>query len=114
MSVKEQILEIVGSSKSGVAYSQLMAVDEFRGECHLTHAEYPMVHYWEGLSRPAAEAILELTQAGRLKQIPTDTLAYIAQGQTLELPVFTFEHVAKAKELEHPHWMPVLLLIADD
>lgn len=110
MNFKDRIFDIVAAAKTGVVYSQLTNSDEFRGDCFISHPEFPMVRYWQGLSRPAADAILALNREGRLKQIPTDTLAYLAHGPLLELPVFTVELVAIAKDLEHPHWMPVLLV----
>ena len=113
LKIKQQILEIVDSNRAGIAYSKLTLVDELKGECLLSHSKFPMVHYWEGLSEPAAEAILELTREGKLRHEPTDTLAYLAHGQTLDLPIFTIEHVAKAAQLGTPHWMPVLLLKND-
>ena len=110
MSLKEEILSLVDSSEAGVTYSQLMDLEGLRGDCALTNREHPNVCYWKGLSRPAAEAILELKNEGRIRQEPTDTLAYIAQGLTLELPVFTAELLPVASSLDQPHWMPVLLI----
>ncbi len=111
--IKQQILQLVDSNKAGVAYSKLTLIDDLRGECLLAHPKFPMVHYWEGLSEPAAEAILELTREGKLRHEPTDKLAYLAHGQTLDLPIFTIEHVPQADQLGTPHWMPVLLLKND-
>ena len=108
--IKDRILEIVDANAAGIAYSKLTVLEELKGECLLSHPKFPMVHYWEGLSEPAAEAILELTREGKLRHEPTDTLAYVAHGQTLDLPIFTIAHVPKAAELNRPHWMPVLLL----
>lgn len=108
--VKTRILKLVDENKAGIAYSKLTTQDDLRGECLLSHGKFPMVHYWEGLSEPAAQAILELTREGVLRHEPTDTLAYVAHGQTLDLPIFRVEHVAKAAELATPYWMPVLLL----
>jgi len=112
-SVKQQILELVDANKAGIAYSKLTVIDDLRGDYRLAHPRFPMVHYWEGLSESAAEAILELTREGKLRHEPTDTLAYIAHGHTLDLPIFTIEHVPKADQLGTPHWMPVLLLKND-
>jgi hypothetical protein len=111
--LKQQILELVDSNKAGIAYSRLTTQDHLKGECLLSHPKFPMVHYWEGLSEPAAEAILELTREGILRHEPTDTLAYVAHGQTLDLPIFTIDLVTKADQLGTPHWMPVLLLKND-
>lgn len=111
--IKDQILQIVETSASGIAYSKLTLLDDLKGDCWLSHPKFPMVRYWEGLSEPAAEAIIELTREGTLRHEPTDTLAYTAQGQILDLPIFTIEHVAQADRLETPHWMPVLLLKND-
>ena len=112
MTVKEQILKLVGSSKTGLPYAQLTAHDEFKGSCALSHAKFPMVQYWQGLSQPAAEAILELATEGIIRHEPTDTLAYVAHGSTLELPIFTLDQIPHAKALAKPHWMPVLLIKA--
>lgn len=111
--LKQQILEIVDGNKAGIAYSKLMMIDDFRGACRLAHPRFPMVRYWEGLSEPAAEAILELAKAGVIRHEPTDTLAYVAQGPSLDYPIFTFELMSRAGELNSPHWMPVLLLKND-
>jgi hypothetical protein len=111
--IKQRILQIVDSNKAGVAYSKLTLMDDLKGEYLLSHPRFPMVHYWEGLSEPAAEAILELTREGKLRHEPTDKLAYVAHGQTLDLPIFTIELVTKADQLGTPHWMPVLLLKND-
>ena len=112
MNLRDQIIQLVDSSKSGITYSALTSVDGFKGTCLLTHAEFPMVHYWEGLSEPAARAIMELTTEGVIRHEPTDTLAYIAHGPTLDLPIFTVEKIMRASQLEQPHWMPVLLVKA--
>ncbi len=111
-SVKDQIMHLIDNSNAGIAYSGIMELKECQGDCALTHAEFPLVRYWEGLSRSAAEAILELTSEGRVRQEPTDTLAYIAVGPTLDRPIFTAELIEKASHLEQPHWMPVLLIKA--
>lgn len=112
MTMRDQIMQLVESSKSGLTYSKLTAVDGFQGTCLLTHAKFPMVHYWEGLNESAARAIIELTSEGLLRHEPTDTLAYVAHGPTLDLPIFTVEKIMRASELEQPHWMPVLLVKA--
>lgn len=110
LKIKQQILQLVDSNKAGLAYSKLTLLEDLRGECLLSHPKFPMVHYWQGLSEPAAEAILELTREGKLRHEPTDTLAYVAHGQTLNLPIFTIDQVPTASQLGTPHWMPVLLL----
>ena len=111
--IKQQILELVEASASGVAYTELTRIEEFKGDCCLGHPRFPLVHYWEGLSEDAAEAILELTRDGVLRHEPTDALTYVAHEQTLDLPLFTIRHMATVSELATPHWMPVLLLKND-
>jgi hypothetical protein len=111
--IKQQILALVESNKAGIAYSKLTLIEGLKGDCCLGHPRFPIVHYWEGLSETAAEAILELIREGKLRHEPTDALTYVAHGKTLDLPIFTIEHVPKAAQLGTPHWMPVLLLKND-
>ena len=112
MNLRDQLIQLVDSSKSGLTYSALASIEGFQGTCLLTHAKFPMIHYWEGLSERAAQAIIELTNEGVLRHEPTDTLAYIAHGPILDLPIFTVEKIMQVSELDQPHWMPVLLIKA--
>ncbi|MEK7357030.1 MAG: hypothetical protein AAB250_11310 [Bdellovibrionota bacterium] len=108
--LKHQILEIARRNASGITYSSLQNLPGFAGACNLANAEYVHVRFWEGLSEEAAYAIFELHSEGAIKQEPTDELAYMAAGQTLEHPLFTLDLAPQVGSLVVPHWMPVLLV----
>lgn len=108
--LKNQILEIARRNASGITYSALQNLEGFQGSCSLANADYGQVKFWEGLSEEAAFAIFELHKEGALTQEPTDELAYMAAGSTLDHPLFTLDLAPEVANLAKPHWMPVLLV----
>ena len=108
--LKKQIIEITRKNTSGITYSTLSVLEGFSGQCNLGHPDYPLIRFWEGLSEEAAEAIAELWRDGKIIHEPTDELAYMASGVTLEMPLFTTELAGQAGTLPQPHWLPVLIV----
>ena len=84
--IKAEILALADQIPGGVSYIRLAQIPGFKGELNLAHHKFPLVMFWQGLSKEAAGAIVELVEGQILTHQPTDELAYLAQGQTLDLP----------------------------
>jgi hypothetical protein len=108
--LKNAIVDLATKNPGGVSYAELMTIPGFAGEFNLVHPQFPLVLFWKGLSHDAAACVRELLDAGLVQHAPTDSLAYLAHGQTLDLPILTPELVRHAAELSAAHWMPVLIV----
>mgnify|MGYP000598567956 CR=1 FL=1 len=105
-SFKESILEFV-RSKRNVSFVEISELKGARGEVAIELGA-SNVFVWTGLSKAAADAVMELRREGKIKFSPTHILTYLCDGATLRMPQVKSARAVQ-RGYKSPHWLPVVL-----
>jgi hypothetical protein len=103
MDMKQAILDYVVSVGGGVTFVELCrSIEGFAGDLDVGILDKNIV-FWSGVSNAGMDAIIQLSEEGKLKITPTSTLCYFIDGGALNLPI-----VKQGRSYKKPHWLPVV------
>jgi hypothetical protein len=107
--MKQEIYDFIKAHK-GTSFVELERLDGFKGdgktECTMRLSENVIL--WFGISPVAANALEELIKEDKIVAIGVNSLFYLIDGGSLDLPV--------AKTMtpkKKPHWYPVVFSAND-
>ena len=102
--MEQKILGLVAERQhvSFVEIKRLLGEDS-RGEIWLYLPEHPNIILWPNMSQAMADALTSLVKTGRLYAHPSSVLVYLADGESLNLPLAKQE-----RQYKKPHWLPVV------
>lgn len=102
VTMKAKILAELQSGRR-ISFAQLVQrIPSFEGDKALGLA--PNVLLWTNVAKPAADALIELMNAGQVKLGPASKLDYLIDGIALRLPIADGPGPYK-----QPHWLPAVL-----
>lgn len=101
--MKKKILDFL-KTRDYVSFQEMNQIDGFKGDRVLELDENLVL--WQGISKEASQAILELIRAKKVKMNPSTIYVYLFDGGYLNLPI-----AKKMQSYKKPHWFPITLRV---
>lgn len=101
-SVKQAIRDLLARKGGGVSFVELEEIPGFTGDREFGPLDNNIL-LWQGISKAAVQALIELQDAGEIVPSSSTPLVYSIDGKMLSLPL-----VRQARKYKTLHWLPVV------
>jgi hypothetical protein len=111
MKTEKELIEFIAKTPSAsfVDLKRFFGAD-FDGEYEMALPEpYQNMVLWTGMKLEVIKLIGEAIRNNKINPVPTTTLIYLMDGQSLRLPI-----AKKAFKYKTPHWIPIVFHVVKD